>query len=152
MLKITILGSGTANLDPNRNAASVLIQRNNINFVYDFGRGTAIQLSKLGLKQADIQHIILSHYHPDHVSDLLPFLHAASWSQIDKRTDELTIYGQPSIYEFMSEFKQPYDDSQFSRGFQTNLIDLPVGDTVIGDELFKITDLHHSYGNYMIVK
>lgn len=116
MSKITILGSGTTNLSPTRNAASVLIQRGGKNLVYDFGRGTATQLAKLGLKQNDIQHVVLSHYHPDHVTDLLPYFHAASWSQIDKRTKNLTIYGQPSIEEFMSKFAQPFGDNQLFRG------------------------------------
>lgn len=146
MSKITILGSGTCNLNPERNAAGVLIQRQGKNFVYDFGRGTAIQLVKLGLKQDDINTVILSHYHPDHVSDLLPFLQAASWSQIDKRVQPLTIYGQPSIKDFMSKFYAPFGEGHLSRGFKVNLQDLKPGAMSIDDLEFSFTDLHHSYG------
>lgn len=146
MVKITILGSGTTNLVPNRNAASVLIQRNGKNYVYDFGRGTALQLAKMGLKQDDVQTIILSHYHPDHVSDLLPYFHAASWSQVDKRTKELTVYGQPNIDDFMAKFTQPYGERELSKDFRTVLKNLEIGNMTIEDESFSFTDLHHSYG------
>ena len=146
MTKITILGSGTTNLAPSRNAASVLIQRNDRNYVYDFGRGTATQLAGLGLMQDDIHTIILSHYHPDHVSDLLPYLHAASWSQIDKRTKPLTIYGQPSIDEFMAKFTQPFGERELSKDFETILENLAVGEMTIEGSQFSFTDLNHSYG------
>ena len=146
MSKITILGSGSTNLNPARNASSVLIRRGGNNIVFDFGRGTAIQLAKIGLLQDDVQHVILSHYHPDHVTDLLPYLHAASQSQIDKRTKSITIYGQPSVSEFMTALKQPYGDNSLSKDFQTTLLDINTGTMAINGKDFFFTDLHHSYG------
>ena len=43
--------------------------------------------------QDDVEHLVLSHFHPDHLSDLVPYLHAAAWSRIDPRTRDLHIYG-----------------------------------------------------------
>jgi ribonuclease BN (tRNA processing enzyme) len=74
-------------------ASSALLEVGDLRLVYDFGRGVAARLTSLGLRQDDIRHVVLSHLHPDHLSDLIPFLHAASWSQIDPRTTDLHLYG-----------------------------------------------------------
>lgn len=144
--KITILGSGSCNLVPEKMAASALIQHAGKNFVYDFGRGTAIRLTQLGLKQADIKIIILSHFHPDHVTDLLPFLQAASWSQIDRRSDDLTIYGPPGVKEFIAKLTSVFGGQEMTRGFSLHTVELNVGRNEIDGFLFDFLDLHHSHG------
>ena len=98
---IRILGSGTCQLQPHRAAASVLVDDGSTRFVFDMGRGVTGRLSELGLRQDDIDHIVLSHLHPDHVSDVIPFLHAAAWSQIDPRSNDLHIYGPIGTKAFM---------------------------------------------------
>jgi len=90
--KITLLGTGTCQIQSHRMASSVLIELGNLKVIYDIGRGICQRLNQLGFKQKDIKHIVLSHFHPDHCSDLIPFLHAASWSKIDPRKTQLNIY------------------------------------------------------------
>lgn len=147
MVAITILGSGSTNLLTGRNAASVLIERDGGAVVYDFGRGTALRLVELGFKQDDIQTIVLSHYHPDHVSDLIPFLHAASWSQIDKRTKPLTIYGPVGLEDFISKFFEPFGSEELSRGFAIVLKSVSEHiPTLIEGSAYEFVDLDHSFG------
>jgi len=93
MNKITLLGTGTCQIQHDRMASSVLLEIDGMRVVYDFGRGTTQQILKANLKNDDVEHIVLSHFHTDHISDIIPFLHAASWSQIDPRTRTLNIYG-----------------------------------------------------------
>lgn len=95
--KITTLGTGTCQIQKHRMASSVIVELENLRLVYDFGRGTTQRLAEAGFAHNDINHIVLSHFHPDHLSDLIPFLHAASWSRIDPRNKDLNIYGIPGI-------------------------------------------------------
>jgi ribonuclease BN (tRNA processing enzyme) len=127
-------------------AASYLIQRNDLLIVYDFGRGVATRLTELGLKQSAIKTIVLSHFHPDHVSDLYPFLHAASWSRIDPRSDELTIYGHPGVSEFIPKLLSVFDQTELTKTFDLKLIELQPGPVDIGGQSFEFVDLHHSFG------
>jgi len=99
---ITLLGTGTCQLLEERIASSVLLELPELRLVYDFGRGVAVRLAGMGLRQDDIEHVVLSHFHADHVSDLIPFLHAASYSQVDPRTEDLHIYGPPGLEERMA--------------------------------------------------
>lgn len=146
MTKITLLGTGTCNLTAERAAASVLVEIDGLKLVYDFGRGTATRLAELGLKQDDIACIFLSHFHPDHVTDLLPYLHAASWSQIDRRTKDLVIYGPMGVESFIAKLLAMFDPQELQRGYMVQGYKLPDEPWSIGGHKFEVVDLHHSRG------
>lgn len=97
--KITLLGTGTCQLQKNRTSSSILVELDDVRFLYDIGRGTTQRLAELGVRQDDLEYIVLSHFHPDHISDLIPFLHAACWSQVDRRTRDLHIFGPNGLTE-----------------------------------------------------
>ncbi|MEW6740289.1 MAG: ribonuclease Z [Nitrospirota bacterium] len=80
-------------------ASSVLIEVDAVKVVFDFGRGVSQRIYELSLRQDDIQHIVISHFHPDHISDLIPFLHAGLYSPDDLRIKDLNIYGPSGIRE-----------------------------------------------------
>ncbi len=95
--RLVLLGTGTCQLVEGRRASSALLELGDLRLVYDLGRGIADRLAALDLRQDDVRHIVFSHYHPDHISDLVPYLHAAAWSQIDPRTEDLHLYGPPGL-------------------------------------------------------
>lgn len=101
MNKITLLGTGTCQIQANRMASSVLIELGGMNIVYDIGRGITQRLLDIGKKQDQIEHIIISHFHTDHISDLPAFIHAGLWSKLDPRTKSLNIYGPKGIKKFV---------------------------------------------------
>lgn len=143
--QLTILGSGTCNLIADRAAASVLVEKNDMRLVFDFGRGVAVRLTECGLKQDDIEHIFISHFHPDHVTDLYPYLHAASWSQIDRRTKDLNIYGPEGTKDFLAKLIAVFGSGELTRNF--NVIVHEVRDEItIAGESIVVKDLQHSHG------
>lgn len=143
--KLTILGSGTCNLISDKAAASVLIEKNGMRLVYDFGRGVATRLAECGLKQNDVEYIFISHFHPDHVTDLYPYLHAASWSHIDSRTKDLTIYGPKGTEELLRKMFSIFDKNELSRNFTVHVHDVE-GEINIAGEAIAVEDLQHSHG------
>jgi len=108
---------------PERIASSVLIELPELRLVYDFGRGVATRLVEWGYRQDDIEHIVLSHFHADHISDLIPWLHAASYSEIDARTRDLHLYGPAGLEERMAQLfssfrpKELVDDAAYAVHF-----------------------------------
>lgn len=91
--RLLILGTGTCQLQEHRIASSALIEMGDLRLIFDFGRGVAARLAGLGLTQDDVEHVVLSHFHPDHVSDLIPYFHAAAWSRTDPRGRDLHVHG-----------------------------------------------------------
>lgn len=95
--RLVLLGTGTCQLQEHRKATAALLELDGLRLVYDFGRGIADRLASLGLRQDDVEHVVLSHFHPDHVSDLIPYLQAAAWSRIDPRHVDLHVHGPEGL-------------------------------------------------------
>ncbi len=92
MSSITLLGTGTCEFLEERRASSVLIQLDEVLVLFDCGHGVVQRLLEVGVQHNELNHIAVSHFHPDHVSDLVPFLHASAWSRRNPRTTDLHIY------------------------------------------------------------
>ena len=99
--RLVLLGTGTCELDTGSAASAILVELPEVRFVYDFGRGTASRLAQTGLRQDDLEHVLISHYHPDHFSDLIPYLHAALHAPGDPRSRDLHVYGPKGLEEVM---------------------------------------------------
>lgn len=72
-MKLTVLGSGTFFVSQSETASSFLLETSGKKILVDCGPGTLYRLSQLGLKPEDIDYLFLTHFHPDHSSDLFPF-------------------------------------------------------------------------------
>lgn len=94
---LTLLGTGTCILEEERAASSVLVELPGLRLVFDLGRGVAARIATRGLRQDDLRHVVFSHFHPDHVTDLLPYLQGGSWSPVDPRTADLHLWGPPGL-------------------------------------------------------
>jgi len=103
MNRLILLGTGTCQIQADRMASSVLLELEATRVVYDMGRGICQRLHELGLKNNDVEHVVLSHFHPDHFSDLVPFLCSASWSRIDHRTKDLHLYGPTGVKDLANK-------------------------------------------------
>ena len=140
--RIVVLGTGTCQLQTQRMASSVLVELGDLRLVYDFGRGVTLRLVELGLRQDDLEHIVLSHFHPDHIDDLIPYLQAASWSQIDPRSKDLHIYGpiglEVQLMRLLSLFGP---DVLVREHFRVHLHEVRGDELVIASQRFGYTDL-----------
>ena len=111
MSSITLLGTGTCQIEPGRRASSVLIRLDDTPVLFDCGHGVVQRLLEVGVRHNELNHVVVSHFHPDHVSDLVPFLHAGAWSRRDPRTTDLHIYGPPGIQQFIDGLKNIFGAS-----------------------------------------
>jgi len=105
MSNITLLGTGTCQIEYERRASSVLIQLDGMPVLFDCGHGVVQRLLEVGVQHNELNHIVVSHFHPDHISDLIPFLHAGAWSRHNPRTTDLHIYGPSGIRQLIDGFK-----------------------------------------------
>jgi len=106
MPTITLLGTGTCQIEAERRASSVLLDLDDTYILFDCGHGVAQRLLEAGVRHHQLQHIVLSHFHPDHVSDIVPLLQAGAWSQRDPRTTDIHIYGPPGLQKIIDGLLQ----------------------------------------------
>ena len=140
--RIVVLGTGTCQLQTQRMASSVLVELGDLRLVYDFGRGVTLRLVELGLRQDDLEHIVLSHFHPDHLDDLIPYLQAASWSQIDPRSKDLHIYGPIGLEVQLMRLLSLFGPDVLRRQhFRVHLHEVRGDELVLGSHRFGYVDL-----------
>lgn len=74
-MKLTILGCGQYKITPgileNYNTTGNLIETESAKIVLDCGRGNLRALTQLGVSVHQLDAIGITHFHPDHVADLL---------------------------------------------------------------------------------
>jgi ribonuclease BN (tRNA processing enzyme) len=115
MSTLTLLGTGTCQIEPNRRASSVLLDLEDTYILFDCGHGIVQRLLEVGVQHNQLQHIVLSHFHPDHVSDIIPILHAGAWSQRDPRTTDIHIYGPPGVQKIIDGLMQVFGPQAFQQ-------------------------------------
>ena len=97
-MKLTILGSGTYQPELERHGSAYLIETDNSKICFDFGRGAIEQLLKVGVHVNQIDAVFITHWHSDHISDLMPLLQItisppADYGFWPVRKKPLQIYG-----------------------------------------------------------
>ena len=105
--KVTILGSGTLGPSIERSSCAALLEIKNAKLLFDIGPGTMHRLLRVNTTINAISHIFLSHLHPDHSAELVPFLFAAKHSK-PIRTAPLTIVAGLGFRDFFNELCRLY--------------------------------------------
>ena len=91
----------------------------------DIGPGTLRQLTIARLQFEDIDYVCISHFHPDHMADLIHFFFATRYPPILSKRKPFSIIAPEEFSKFLTLLKKPYG----------NWVDLP-------DGLMKIEELH----------
>ncbi len=104
-LEVEILGSGGPEIDGRASSSYIVWIDNKARLLIDTGSGSLLGFEKSGAKIEDLEAILLTHLHIDHVVDLPSYIKAGYFSS---RTRVLNIVGPqanasfPSLDEFLS--------------------------------------------------
>ncbi len=142
-MKITILGSGTCIPSINRGSSGYLIETENNKILLDCGNGTTWKLEKLNISYTDISHIFISHIHPDHTSDLIPFLFANKYPFDRKRTRSLEIWGPSGFADFFDSLNTTYNNWIYPDT-------LTIHEIIDNNLIFNDFEVSSTYGNHSI--
>ncbi|GAB4376551.1 MAG: MBL fold metallo-hydrolase [Calditrichia bacterium] len=131
-VKVRLLGTGTILADANRYCSSVLVETRKEKILIDAGPGTLYRIKQIGLAPEDIHFIFLTHFHPDHVCDLVPILFALKNPYSGSKKLSLRIWGPRGFNNFMHNLELAYGKwiHSFNEQIQFNelkrqLIDFP---------------------------
>ena len=69
-MDITLLGTGSPLVDPNRAGPSTLVSAGGQIFLVDCGRGVLMRAAAAGVGAAGVTALLLTHLHSDHITDL----------------------------------------------------------------------------------
>jgi len=107
---VTILGSGTCVPSLKRSSCAVLLELDDTKLLFDSGPGTMHRLLNAGIEIFDIDAIFYSHFHPDHIGELVPFIFATKYPDSRRRNKLLTITGGNGFINFIKGLKAVYGE------------------------------------------
>ncbi len=141
-MRLTILGSGTCVPYHRRGSSSYALELSKSTILLDCGNGATWKLGKAGISYLDIDHILITHFHPDHTSDLIPFLFATRYSFRSTREKPLHLWGPPGLEGFFSALKEAYSDWIVPKDL--SLVDIYHDRIHLGDFVLRSAYTHHT--------
>ncbi len=109
-MDVTIIGSGTGVPHPQRGAPAVVARAAGRLVLLDMGAGTLKALAVQGIDFNDLDFICLSHFHPDHVGDLVPFLFATRYALGYTRTTPFTLLAARGFSQLHARLQGAFGD------------------------------------------
>lgn len=100
-MKITLLGTGAALLDPDRGHTAIAIQIGQKTYLLDIGTGATRKMIEANIDPLSVEALFLTHLHFDHTADLPVFV-IGSW--MSNRQTAPVIYGPEGTAEMVSHF------------------------------------------------
>ena len=109
IFRVTLLGSGVPDPQPDRFSASTLIEAGDQKLMVDVGRGATIRLYQLKVPLSKIDVVLFTHYHSDHTVGM-PDLLLTGWlpPAFARRTQPMHVIGPPGAKTLMSGLSEAY--------------------------------------------
>lgn len=122
-MKLTILGSGTGIVTARRGSSGYLINIYDKTLLLDSGSGTLRKIAEVPSSFKDIDYAIYTHYHPDHVVDLISLTFALRIPSNYKSKD-LTVIGPAGMKEFHNNLTIAFNKLIEPRGYNLTIKEL----------------------------
>ncbi len=107
-MELTVIGSGTGVPSLRRGSPCLAVKTGGRLLVLDLGAGSLRALLRHGLNFSAIDVLALTHLHPDHVGDLVPFLFATRYSLGYTRTEPFRLLAARGFARFHGLLKEAF--------------------------------------------
>jgi ribonuclease BN (tRNA processing enzyme) len=107
-MELTVIGSGTGVPSLRRGSPCLAVRAGGRLLVLDLGAGSLRALLRYGLNFSAIDVLALTHLHPDHVGDLVPFLFATRYSLGYTRTEPFQLLAARGFARFHGLLKEAF--------------------------------------------
>lgn len=131
-LNIKFIGTGTISPDPDRSCTCLYLKTNKENILIDIGCGTLHRLAEEKVDIHSINYIFITHFHPDHVGDLIPLLFSIRNTRGGSPKAKLHVLGPRGLMNYVRGMEISYgrwiQDSSMNIKFEElkmRLLDFP---------------------------
>ncbi|KAA3612117.1 MAG: ribonuclease Z [Calditrichaeota bacterium] len=123
VFNLTVLGSGTCAATVKRSMSGYHVQHETsaTEFLMDIGAGSLRRLLEAGHDYRKISGIFISHFHIDHIADLVPFLWASCYTPDFSRDEPLLICGPPGLKAWYKNLAVTHGDWLLELPFQLEM-------------------------------
>lgn len=109
-ISLTVLGSGTCELRPQASSPAYLVEAGKTRLLLDLGQGALRRLMEEARDPADLNAVLLSHHHLDHIGDLLPLLFALKYDPRLASRADMVLAGHPALSPVLEGLEGVFGD------------------------------------------
>lgn len=142
-MRLTVLGSGVGQPALRRGSPAHAVQAGEDLLYFDLGAGALRTSLAAGLDPRKARHFFFSHLHPDHTSDLVPFLFACRCYEAWRPAGNLHFYGPPGLARFLEDLEVPYRWLH-PRGWERRVHE--ISEATVGGEGWTVTGFSVEHG------
>ena len=146
MAELIILGSGTGVPSLKRASPGLLLVSESSKILIDSGSGTLRRMLEVGITYQDIDLLLYTHTHPDHIADLVPILFACKYAE-NPRQRELQCLGGPGFFEYFEKLNTLYGLWIKPKSYQLTVQDMPQNPINFHDVKISSKSLAHLPGS-----
>jgi ribonuclease BN (tRNA processing enzyme) len=144
LLTIQLLGTGTILSNKQQLCSSALLQYRNTIILVDAGPGTMYRLKQIKLSPAQIDHIFFTHFHPDHIADVIPLLFWLKNLPTQENQKILKISGPEGLQNFFQTMELAYGSWMTSLRKKIRVEELLTEENQYTDFRLRCKKLKHS--------
>jgi ribonuclease BN (tRNA processing enzyme) len=125
---LTCIGSGTAAPEPDHVCSGYLLETSGLRLLLDCGGGVVHSMARLGVDWRTPTHIVLTHFHNDHIGDVPLLFFAWKWGMWPPRTEPVTVIGPSGTRGLLQRMAGVFGDHLAEPGFPVMLDEIAAGD------------------------
>lgn len=142
-MELIILGSGTGVPSLRRGSPAALLKEGDQSILLDSGSGTLVRMLRAGVTYKDVDAVLYTHIHPDHVADLVSLIFACKYQE-DPRAQNLLIIGGRGFRDYFEGLRWVHGSWMEAETFRIHIREVAADEVSIGDLRITTLPLDHA--------
>lgn len=128
MSRLVVVGCGTVVPEGDRACSSFWIELGGARLLMDCGPGAVQALARLQLPWAELSHLLITHFHADHVGAIPGLLFSLKWGLLPQlRAAPLEVVGPPGTRRLFVRLGEALGDFVLDPGFPVRISEIAPG-------------------------
>jgi len=136
-IRVRVVGCGTAAPDPDRAASAFFLETAGLALLLDCGPGALHNLARFGLPWQHITHLLITHFHNDHIGDVPALFFAWKWGTLPPRSAPLRVIAPKGMAKKLKHMGNAMGDHVSRPQFDIVL------DESAGEDSYLLNDVVH---------
>jgi len=107
-VNVKFIGTGSIAPDPDRSCTCIFLETLKEKILIDIGCGALHRLAEEKIDIHSVNYIFITHFHPDHIGDLVSFLFALRNTRIERPQERLQVWGPKGLLNFIRAMETAY--------------------------------------------
>ena len=133
-MEVVVLGSGTIAPNKNRTASAYWVTAGNVRLLLDCGPGMLYRAATFDIPWHEVSHVAITHFHPDHWSELPALLFALRWGIEPPRIEPLSLIGPSGFRRRLNLLAAPLGDWVLEPGYPLRITEIEPGTSEMLDD------------------